>query len=964
MMSTRNVALAVRTALLAAGAAAAGTYGAGVSAQDQELEQIVVTGSRIARTELEAAVPTASFSQDSFNNIGVQNIADLVTTLPQFAPSFGASRTQSTFSGVASSGLNVANLRNLGSIRTVTLINGRRVPGGTSTSTSVDLNTIPTANIERLEVITGGASAIYGADAVAGVVNIITKKNFTGLEIGASYGVTDKGDNQNPGAYIMVGDQFADGGHALITLQYDDQGQVSCADRSFCSDDFLWTNPATPIFGPRARSGVGLGGRYFAGSASYTTRNGSITDANGNLIPFVTAIDGYNRNAQRDIAIPTERIMFAADVDYTLTDSISAFAELNYGQSKVDSKFEAHPFQSNQPGSRYGGGPGVPGLNPNIPINNPFIPAPLRDAVLAASPSATDIVWWQRFAMVEDRGAESSRDTTRAVFGLKGDFDSLFGLGSNWNWEASYVWGRTKVDLGTEGLVRTDKLYYGLRVEPDPANPGKYRCSDAGARANGCVPINPFAYTPEMIAALRTNSNSEGESELNNAVAYLGGNLFALPAGDVRAVLGAEYREFTGYLDYDNFINNATTTGNQISDVDEATVRTNELFAETVVPIVKDLPFAYAINLEGAYRWSEPNEGDSYETWKFGGDWAPMEGLRFRAMQARAVRAPVPGELSGIGQTFGVVNDPCTAARRNLNATRAANCLADGVPAGYTPPQTVEQGVGGLSGGNPNLEPEEADTLTYGLVWTPTFLPNFSLTVDRFEIEIDKIITTVSRQIAVDTCYDTSNRLLCDVVTRGTNVQIPGATYVLTDVNEQLNNVAAYEISGVDVDARYAFDIGAWGRINLQLMMTFYDKAELTPLPGEEPLDLLGIAGGSTSDQGYIEETGNANIGYTYGPFSANWNMRYVGSAEMGFGSKEAGFPDIDSQLYHNIRVSATLPMTDGSEAELYGGVTNLLDEEPPLFCSGCSGTQALDTIPGYYDVFGRSYFMGVKLKF
>jgi outer membrane receptor protein involved in Fe transport len=234
--------------------------------------------------------------------------------------------------------------------------------------------------------------------------------------------------------------------------------------------------------------------------------------------------------------------------------------------------------------------------------------------------------------------------------------------------------------------------------------------------------------------------------------------------------------------------------------------------------------------------------------------------------------------------------------------------------------------------------------------------------VDRFEIDIDKIITTVSRQIAVDTCYDTSNRLLCEVVTRGTNVQVPNANYVLTDVNEQLNNVAAYEISGVDVDARYGFDIGKWGRINLQLMMTFYDNAELTPLPDEDPLDLLGIAGGSTSDQGYIEESGNANIGWNYGVFSANWNMRYVGSAEMGFGSKEAGYPDVDDFLFHNLRFGVELPLE--VEGEVYAGVTNLLDEEPPLFCSGCSGTQALDTIPGYYDVFGRSYFMGVRVKF
>jgi outer membrane receptor protein involved in Fe transport len=967
MMTNRNVARAVRFALLAAGAASAGLYGPGAAAQqaagqDQELEQIVVTGSRIARTELEAGVPTATFSQDSFENIGVENIADLLTTLPQFAPSFGASRTQSTFSGVAASGLNLANLRNLGAIRTLTLLNGRRIPGGTSTSTSVDLNTIPSANIERMEVITGGASAVYGSDAVAGVVNIITKQNFSGVEFGASYGVTDQGDNQSPGAYIMAGGQFESGGHGLITFQYDYQGQVSCADRYLCSEDFFWTGGSkdTQLRGPNAYSAVSPGGQFFAGSVGYTMRNGSILDANGNLMRFSTPIDGYNRNAQRDIAIPTERIMLAAEIDHPVTESITAFGELNYGQSSIDSQFEAHPFQSNRPGNLYGGGPGRTGLQPNIPINNPFVDPKLRAAVLAANPAATEIVWFQRFNMVEDRGASSDRDTTRAVAGLRGDFDSAFGIGSDWNWEAYYVWGRTNVDLGTEGLVRTDNLYYGLRVEPDPNSPGNYRCIDPGARANGCIPINPFNYTPQMISALRTNSNSVGESELDNAVAYAGGNLFDLPAGGLRVLGGAEWRQFSGNLDYDNYINNATTTGNQISDVDTATTRVSEYFVETLVPVLKDLPFAYALNLEGAYRWSNPDQGDNYETWKFGGDWAPIEGLRFRAMQARAVRAPVPGELSGIGQTFGVVNDPCTAARRNSNPTRAANCAADGVPANYAPPQSVEQSVGGLSGGNPLLEPEVADTLTYGFVWTPSFLQNFSLTVDRFEIEVDEIITSLSRQIAADGCYDTTDRRYCSALTRGSDIRVPGATWVLTEVNEQLFNLASYDVSGFDVDARYGFDIGKWGSINLSLLMTFYDKADQVPIEGAPKIDWLGVAGGSTSDQGFIEEQGNANIGWDIGQLSFNWNMRYIGSAEMSTSSKENGFPSVDSYLYHNFRMGFSF----GEGSELYAGVTNIANEEPPFFCSGCSGTQALDTIPGYYDVFGRSYFMGAKVKF
>ena len=733
---------------------------------------------------------------------------------------------------------------------------------------------------------------------------------------------------------------------------------MSCANRALCSDDFLWLDPANPRRGPTARSGVPLGGRYFAGNASYTTRDGSITDVEGNLIPFVTSIDGYNRNAQRDLAIPTRRIMLAAEVDYPVAEGASVFAELNYGEARIDSSFEAHPFQSQASSSLFGGGPGVDGLEATIPVDNPFVPQELRDAVLAADPTATDITWWQRFAFFDNRGARSSRETVRAVAGLKGDLESIAGFGENWRWEVAHVWGQTKVDLGTEGLVSTGKLYYGLRVEPDPDNAGQFRCIDPGARATGCIPINPFNYTPEMIEALRLGASTEGTSELNDTVAWISGSAWQLPAGPLNVAAGLEYRSTSGYLNYDSIINQGLATGNQISDVDPVRVSTQEVFVEALVPVVRDLPFAQALDLEAAYRYSDTQDIDTYDTWKLGFVWSPVDSLRVRAMQARSVRTPIPGELSGIAQTFGVVQDPCTAARRNLNPTRAANCLSDGVPADYNPGQIIEQSVAGLSGGNPDLGPEQGTTRTYGLVWTPSFAPALAISIDRFEIEIDDIITTVARQTAVNLCYD--QRLFCDVVTRGTNPLLPGATYVLTDVNEQLQNVAKYDIRGIDLDARYAFDIGRWGALNLKLLMTFYDKAEQTPLPGEAAIDLLGKAGGDTSDQGYVKQTGNLSVGYDLGQFNANWTMRYIGSAEMAVGSRDAGFPDIGAKTYHSLRLGYAFK--EGSE--VYVGANNLFDEDPPLFCSGCSGTQALDTIPGYYDVFGLSYYAGMRYRF
>lgn len=927
-------------------------------AQASEKDTIIITGSRIARPDIENSTPTLVVGQEQLQARGFTNIADLATQLPQFTPSFGASRTQSTFSGAATSGLNLINLRNLGGGRTLTLINGRRAPGGTTTGTAVDFNTIPTANIERIEVVTGGASAVYGADAVAGVVNIITRKNFNGFEAGALTNISESGDNESYGGYVMYGGQLGDRGRVNVTVQLDRQGLVNCSDRSFCSDDFAWFPPSSPVFGPAARSAVGVNGTFFltAGNglpAINATRIGdSFTDASGSLIPFSVTRDGFNRNGVRDLAQPTTRVLFAADVEYDVTDGITSFVEFNYGRSETDAAFEGHPFQSSAAGSLFGGGPGVAGLQASIPIDNPFIPAAIRNAAVARG--QTVIQWQQRFSAFDDRGAVNERQMFRLVGGFRGEITDKL------NFEVSHVHGQTKLDSLTSGLVSTRNLYYGLRVEPDPARPGQFRCADPGARASGCLPINPFApYTQEMKNALNVTAGQSGRSVLNDFNAFVSGSLFALPAGDVGFAAGVETRSFSGFLDYDTPINRAEVTGNQIGDVDRAKISTREIFGEAIVPVLKDMSFAKALTLEGAYRYTDQKNGSNYSTWRYGGTWEPVDGVRFRAVRARAVRAPTPGELSGVGQSFGVVNDPCIAASRNANPTRATNCTADGVPATYNPPLNVLQSVGGFVGGNPNVSPEKATTLTYGVAITPAFIPGFSLTVDRFEIRLNDIINTVGRQLKANQCYDTTARLFCEDVIRGTNPNVPGANYVLTSVNDQLINVASTRINGWDIEARYATEL-LGGKLDLQFVGTIYDKAKYTPLPGQTPTDLLGFAGGSTSDQGFIKFTGFLNVNYRIDQFTINYNNRYIGQARTSpFATGATRDVVIGDRSYSNLRLA-----WDATEKfQVYFGVNNLLDVKPPLFPSGTSGTQALDVIPGYYDIFGRSYFTGVRVR-
>jgi iron complex outermembrane receptor protein len=936
-------------------AAAAASQAPAQQAAADSSATVVITGSRIARPNLISATPVLSVTPQSMSDLGIENFADMATQLTQFSAAFGESRTQSTFSGVGVSGLNRANLRNLGPVRSLVLINGRRVPGGSSTSTAADFNSIPTANIERVEVITGGASAIYGADAVAGVINIITKKNVQGIELSVSYGASEAGDNEHPTVSILAGGKFGDAGRASLTFQYDKQGQVSCADRYLCSEDFAWTTPTNATRAPTARSGIGVAGRFIVDGKNYTRRNGSFTDSTGKLIEFSVPVDGYNRNGQRDLAIPTTRVLVAGDVEYKLGKKLTAFGEFNFAQNSISSRFEGHPFQSSS--DKFGGSNG---LSPTIPVDNPFIPAALK-AIIPGS--QTEIQWLQRFGSENiggNRGAQSDRNMARTVIGIKGELDSLAGIGRDWRWEASNTWGRTRVNLGTQGLVGLGQLYYGLRVEPDPSSPGNYRCTDAVARSQGCVPINPFApYTQAMSDYLSLSSTAVGQSGLNSTAAHINGVLTELPAGSLRVAAGVERRSISGDLDYDTVINKGLATGNQIQDVTKATTITKEVFVEALIPILADKPFVNSLNLETAYRHSSTRTGN-YDTWKFGGDWEPITGLRFRAVKARSVRAPVAGDLSGGGETAGVVNDPCINwGAANVKADVKAACAAAGIPDNYDPILLIRQGVRGFEGGNPNLRPEVATTLTYGFVWQPPQLKGLSVSVDRFDIKVDDVITTVGRQLAVDTCYSAAG-LYCGNVRRGSTPLLPGANYVLLAVDDRNDNLAQLGVSGVDLEARYAFKLGAWGDLDTSMTATFYDEAFKIPRPGEAAVDLLDQAGGSTSDQGWIKRTASFNFTHRMGALRTNWNMRHIGSAEMNTSSKAAGFPRIGAHTYHNVRLGYQV----NKDTEVSLGVTNLFDKKPPFFGSGRAGTQALDTIPAYYDVFGRSYSASLKMKF
>jgi outer membrane receptor protein involved in Fe transport len=527
------------------------------------------------------------------------------------------------------------------------------------------------------------------------------------------------------------------------------------------------------------------------------------------------------------------------------------------------------------------------------------------------------------------------------------------------------MYGSTTLEGVAGGSVATDRLYYGLRVEGD--GQGGYQCADPVARAIGCIPVNPFQpYTQEMKDYLLVQTGHRGRSVLKDGIAYLAGDVMDLPAGPLQIAVGAEVRELSGNVDYDDAINRGTTTGNQITDTERAIVKTEEAYIEAIVPLLSGMTGVEHLEIETAYRYSDTENIDTYDTWKYGLNWSPIQGLRLRAMRARSVRAPVAEDLSGIGQTFGTVTDPCIGnANRASNPVLNANCLADGVPANYAPSQNILQNVTGFVGGNPDVKPEVGTTNTFGVTYVPDFLPGFDITVDRFQIEVEGIITEVDRALKAELCYNSTPRQYCEDITRGTHPDIPGATYVLKSIDSLFENVAKFDISGYDIQARYALPLGGAGDLSFDFVATIYDKADFTPIAGEATVDLLGAAGGSTDLQGFLRRQGRLDIGYRIANFGVLWNMRHIGRADMSVAAREEGFPEVGSHTYHNTRFSYRFEGLAGLErTEFYAGVNNVFDKEPPFFATSTSGTQALDTIPAYYDVFGRSYYAGFTARF
>jgi len=966
------------------------------NARGEELEEVIVTGSKLVRPDAVAPIPVTSVNAQEIEASGVTMISDYIRELPVFGINSG--RTTETSGADSAKPLSTAgterlNLRDLGVDRTLVVVDGRRHVGSTAGSTAVDVASIPTALIERVEISTGGASTAYGADAIAGVVNFIQKKNFEGVQIDTRYGDSEQGGGENTYIALTVGSNFAENrGNAVFSASYNDIGGILGSQRKYVTDRWGFVtnvNDTGPNDGQPAQilmrdtrfsnllnhqgSSFGLlDGSQLIFNNDGTTRPFNYGDPASTVVGAVVGGDGLDPTTNANVATPMQRKSFFGSVNYALTDKVSFFAEgkayLSGAQVISPALLDAITYPEN--GELF-----------FIHGDNPFLPA--GDALLQQQLASnfgliTMSRWHDDFPL---RYADIQRSLNRFVAGVEGDTGF-----KDWHFEVYGQYGHTNEEYREFNNRDPRRFRLATDAVADVAGitgvaPGTPVCrSTLTAFQSGgtsdpdilaCKPVNLFGRNNEsqesldyFLIDLLTNKSLEQTV----ASASLNGSLFDMPAGPVSFAFGLEYRK-----EKSEAIPDAAQQSGQTFTGTTAAVKgsydVSEAYLEARVPLLKDKPFAELLAVEGGFRASDYSVTGSSNSWRGGGEWAPVRDIRFRGMYSVAVRAPNVGELfTPQAPAISVPDDPCLAenvAGGPAPERRLANCTAILAPYGLDPltyvlnPNFVGFAFGGVGGGNPNLKNETSTSITYGFVFNPRFLPNLTVSLDYYDITIDDVIISPTPPSIADGCvdnFDTPDNELCGLVTRDNDPTSLGFG-AIKSVNITTRNLAKLSTSGLDFQEDYAWQIGP-GSLNTRLIANYIDSYKTKQLESAVAEDEL--VGGPRLP----EIRGGLQIGYNTERLSLNYQIRYIDGVR--FATVEALNP-----------VETTSPYSVGSETisdisamyrfgsgdfnwQVTLGIDNVFEEEPP------PGTRTGRFTGGspYYDPIGRFYYGGLKVSF
>lgn len=881
---------------------------------------IVVTGSRVARSGYDAPTPTTVLGAATFEQRAAVTIADVLNDVPAFTPT--------TSTGTAGArpfapGANYANLRSLGPTRTLVLVDGRRfaptVPSfSTVGANQVDLNLIPPILLQRAEVVTGGASAQWGSDAVAGVVNLIINTKFSGVKGEAEKGISNRGDNSETRFAALVGHGFAaDRGHVVLAGEYyrnEGVGDIFTRDwgqkevqlvangasatnglpRSVISTG---TRLATMTTGGLITSGPLRGTMFGPGGTTSTFNYGTLA---GNLLMIGGGVPGEGLATGLMLVPKLERYGGFGHVDFDVSDRLSLFAEASYGVNKSQS-FGIQPRDTG---------------TITIQTTNPLLPAAVRTR--AQNAGVTSFSFGRISDDIGHIDVRVRNENFRAAMGVKGE------LGSGWNWDAYYQFGQN--DYRQDLLGQRINANFTLAVDAVTNSAGQVVCrSTLTNPTNGCVPINLFGQGAPSQAAIdyvTGDGLTDTRYRQHVAAANMRGEPFSSWAGPVSVAFGVEHRR-----------ERQNTTADAISMIDgfnqqnpkalRGSFHVTEGYLEAVMPLASGESWAKQLDLNGAIRYADYSTVGGVVTWKGGLSWSVNEWLQLRATRSRDIRAPNIFEL---------------------------NAAPSPSPSNVIDPRTNTQvAIRQFLSGNPNLREETANTLSLGIGIKP--MRGFELSVDYYKITLEDAILSLQGTATINICQSTNDPFFCNNIIRN-------AAGTITRVDAPYINLGSLTTEGIDVEASYRFPVLA-GEMSLRGIGTYTLHALSNN--GFGNIDRVGEVG---TNNNTVNPTprfrGSFTANYQTGPVATTVQFNYIAKGKYDAAFVEGADideNDVPARLYTNLNMTYTV--ADG-RFQFYGAVANLFDVAPP---NVPSTTFFFPTNPAFYDTIGRNFRVGVRVK-
>ena len=999
-MATSNlVRVAVRHALLT-GAAAAMATAMPASAQDkpaQTISEVVVTGTRIIRQDFEAPSPVVTIDADAFNLSGEVQVEQVLNTLPQLVPSVTTTSNNPSNGGQAN-----VDLRGFGTVRTLVLLDGTRLVGSNVTGV-IDLNTIPSALIDNVEILTGGASSTYGSDAIAGVVNVRLKRNFEGVQLNFQSNRTEHSDAETTLIEGLIGGNFAENrGNAVLALSYDKRDELLAGAREF-SNVSLGPNllpagsPTTPdgsvSWGANGPSQAALDtvfGRY--GVAPNTVRPGQtlgfnqdhslfsfgsatlagvdVANYKGNTADpgFNPKIYSYNFGPINNLQLPLERRQIAAFARYDMMPDSAGFSAEAYSRIMFTT-YHSDQQLASTPVTCTGTAAGC-----SVPMSNTTIPADLRELALSRVVTATNplgpngplIGFNKRINEVGPRAQENGYDVVQGLIGFRGDFQ----LGDrDFNWDVYGSWGQAEGTSLQGGNVSRRQLQAALD------NPAVYA-------ARGCAVFDPFGpgnLAPACANAIAIRATNVLVFDQTNFVGSLTGDVFNLPGGMVKFAVGAEYRENSAEFRPDEFLASGDVVGFNAQLPVSGVINVTEPFAELSIPILSDKPFAEYIGLDLGYRYSDYNLAGGADAYKASLEWNPIRSLKLRGGYNRSIRAPNISELFlPVQENFPAATDPCNANstfRAASNPSKAAVealCVAQGIPAGslagYSQPSPQ---IKSFVGGNIDLKPETADGYSFGIVFQSQsdneWLSRLNVSADYYKIQVDDVINNLTTSSVIGRCFNQLNsnpsfdpgNQFCQLFTRASN-------FGAVDVQTVTRNLSSIRGDGVDLNLNWGFPMDALGGSDLdfKLLLTHLLSREQQETAIDPFIPREGTIS-STIGSAYPENKAVLSTTWSVWELQVRYNLRYIEgmdvvNADAILSPSTGAAPSIDDYIYHDLTVRWNINDTLG----LTAGALNIADKDPPVYTTSSGvGIQA-NTDPSTYDVLGRRYFLNLTAKF